>query len=122
MLQAFLDGRFVPVVSQALLDEIRDVINRPRIRRRIQLADQDLDRVLMLLWDQAHGVVPTGTLRLCRDPKDDFLLETAILGGAQVAVSRDDDVKRDLDLIEHLQEQGVTVLSVAQFLELLATR
>jgi hypothetical protein len=41
---------------------------------------------------------------------------TAMLGQAQYAVTRDDDIKRDLDLIKHLQTHGVAVLSVQQFL------
>lgn len=52
----------------------------------------------------------------CRDPDDDLILETAILGQAQYAVSRDDDIKRDLDLLDHLRAHGVTVSSVQQFL------
>ena len=64
-------------------------------------------------------VTPTGLLRLCRDQRDDIFLETAILGEAQYAVSRDDDIKRDLDLIAHLRANGVEVVSVAQFLALL---
>ncbi|MDO8688486.1 MAG: putative toxin-antitoxin system toxin component, PIN family, partial [Dehalococcoidia bacterium] len=117
VLGAFLEGRFVPVVSQSLLDEIREVLNRPRIRRRLRLGERDLATVLDLLRDRAVGVVPTGVLRLCRDPGDDFILEAALLAHAQFAVSRDDDLKRDPDLMARLREQGVEVLSVAQFLE-----
>ena len=62
-----------------------------------------------------------GELHLCRDPEDDFLLETALLGGADCMVSRDDDLKRDLDLIDYLRTSGVEVLSVAQFLARLTT-
>lgn len=51
-----------------------------------------------------------------------FLLEAAILGGAQYFVSRDDDIKGDQELIARLREHGVEVLSVARFLSLLATR
>ncbi len=61
--------------------------------------------------------MPTGSIRECRDPDDDLILETAILGQAQYAVTRDDDIKRDRDLMDHLQARGVTVLSVRQFLE-----
>jgi predicted nucleic acid-binding protein len=58
---------------------------------------------------------------LSRDPDDDILLETALVGGAQYFVSRDDDVKRDQELLARLRERGVEVLSVAQFLDLLAS-
>lgn len=53
---------------------------------------------------------------------DDLLLETAILGKAHLAVSRDDDLKRDLDPIARLKEHGVQVRSLAQFLHLMERR
>jgi hypothetical protein len=34
-------------------------------------------------------------------------------------VTRDDDIKRDLELLRWMREQGIPVLSVSQFLELL---
>ena len=122
VLTALREGRFVPIVSQALLDEIQDVAYRPRIRRRRQFTDDDVTEALALLRDRGVVVVPTGSLHLCRDPADDFLLETVLRGAAQFAVSRDDDLKRDLDLMAQLRARGVEVLSVAQFLELLAGR
>lgn len=122
VLAAFLAERFVPVVSDALLEEIRDVLDRPRIRRHWQLRAADVANAVALLEDRAIHAFPTGDLHLCRDPDDDILLETALLGGARYFVSRDDDVKRDQELIARLEERGVTVLSVAHFLRLLATR
>ncbi len=121
ILQALRDGRFVPVVSQLLLHEIEEVPRRPRIRRRIPLTDDEIEEARKLLRDKAVMATVTGQLRLCRDPDDDFALETAIAGRANYLVTRDDDMKRDLDLIHHLRERGVDVLSVARFLELLET-
>lgn len=122
VLAALREGRLIPVVSRPLLAEIREVLDRPRIRRLRRMGDADLATLLALLDTSAIKAFPTGELRLCRDPQDDFLLETAILGGAQFIVSRDDDLKRDLDLMVRLREYGVEVLTVAQFLHLLATR
>jgi uncharacterized protein len=122
VLAAFRAGAFVPVVSIALLDEIHAVLSRPRIRRRIRFSDEHLSEILDAIADKSVEALPSGTLQLCRDPADDLLLEAAILGGAQFAVSRDDDVKRDLDLIVGLRAQGIEVLTVAQFLTMLAAR
>jgi putative PIN family toxin of toxin-antitoxin system len=121
VLQAFLDDRFVPVASRTLLEEIREVVDRPRIRRRCRFSGDELAFIMNRLSDRAIEAFPTGNLRLCRDPEDDYLLETAIGGRAEFAVTRD-DIKRDLDLIVELRRHGVEVLSVAQFLELLAKR
>lgn len=59
----------------------------------------------------------SGELQLCRDPDDDLILETAALGGARYAVSRDDDLKGDRDLVAKMIPMGVEVLSVQHFLE-----
>lgn len=120
VLDAFRADRFVPVLSDALLDEIQEVLHRPRIQRRWQLSGADVATVLGLLKDRAIQVIPAGRLHLCRDPDDDILLETAIVGSAQYFVSRDDDVKRDQELMARLRDRGVEVLSIAQFLSLLA--
>ena len=61
----------------------------------------------------------SGDLRLCRDPDDDIILETAIQGGATYVVSRDEDVTRDLDLLDHLRERGIETITVQRFLVLL---
>lgn len=119
---ALREGRFVPVVSRLLLDEIIEVLDRPRLRRLRRMNDADLATLLVLLEDRVIEVLLAGDLHLCRDPEDDFLLETAIRGGARFVVSRDDDLKRDLDLIAYLQERRIEVVSIAQFLRLLATR
>ena len=85
------------------------------------MSDEDIAGVLDLLKDRAIQVIPAGGLRLCRDPDDDILLEAAIIGDARYFVSRDDDIKRDQDLMTRLRERGVEVVTVAQFLPLLGS-
>jgi predicted nucleic acid-binding protein len=53
---------------------------------------------------------------MCRDPRDDIVLETALTGGASCLVSRDDDIKRDEELVLSIELKGVSILSVAGFL------
>ena len=122
VVEALEEGRFIPIISTALVEEIQDALNRPRIRRRRRFTDEQVARVLHTLEERAIRVVPSGTLRLCRDPDDDIMLESAVLGRANVVVSRDDDIKRDLELIDQLRRRGIEVLSVAQFLDLLGDR
>lgn len=93
---------------------------RPRIRDKYELSEDEIKSFLRLLQERARHVELSGRLHLCRDPDDDQILETAFLGGAQLLVSRDDDLKRDVDLIYQMQNHGVEVLSVRRFLERLA--
>ncbi len=58
----------------------------------------------------------TGTLRLCRDPTDNMVVETAVNGQADALVSRDDDLKGAADLIANLEQRGIAVLTVRRFL------
>ena len=50
------------------------------------------DRYLADLAGVAEWVVIGGTLRACRDPDDDKLLETAVVGGADWLITGDDDL------------------------------
>jgi len=86
---------------------------------KYQLSDQSINEYISLIKRQSVWVSVSGTLHICRDPRDDFLLETALFGGAEYLVTRDDDLKRDLDLTQRMAEWGVQVVSVQQFLNLL---
>jgi putative PIN family toxin of toxin-antitoxin system len=119
VLAAAADGHYVPVYSQAALDDLRRGARKPRLRERYGLTEERVERFIALLIERGVEVHPTGHLRLCRDPTDDIMLETALLGSAQYVVSRDDDMKWDPELITRMREQGVEVLSVTRFLRLL---
>jgi len=109
-------GQFDVVVSIPLLEEIADVLTRPRIQIKYGLSTEEIEQFLHLLQERAIHVTPAGKLRLCRDPDDDLILETAVLGNAQYAVSRDDDLKGDIDLVAQMRSRGVEVLTVQHFL------
>jgi putative PIN family toxin of toxin-antitoxin system len=122
LLAALREGWFTPVLSPELLAEFRDVLFRERIRTRWRLSPDDVDELLALFQELAIEAHPTGGLHVCRDPEDDFLIETALLTGTEVIVSRDDDLKRDLQVLTWAQEHSIEILSVAQFLERLPHR
>ena len=91
------------------------VLARPRIVRRFALGREVLDLALYLR-QHAEFVEVTGSMQLCRDPRDDIFIETAQRGKADALVSRDEDLTRDLDLHAHLAQLGLRALSVRQFL------
>jgi len=116
LVQAWLDGAIDIVIVLPILAEIGDVLRRPRIKKKYQIREEEIVQHLRLIAAGAAVVPVAGTLKLCRDPDDDVVLEAAIAGGAKYLVTRDDDVKRDLDLIRHMKEYGVRVVSVSRFL------
>ncbi len=98
------------------------VLSRPRLARRYQIDPADVEELVDLLRMRAVLVFPPGHLRLCRDPDDDVVIETAVIGGADVVVTRDDDLKGAPEVISFLAEFGIPVRSVRQFLVAVAER
>lgn len=83
-------GRVEVVTCEAQLRELADVLNRPRIRKYI--SEVQAETFLDLLCEIALLVEPAQGPAICRDPKDDYLLYTAIAGQADYLVSGDNDL------------------------------
>jgi uncharacterized protein len=122
VIAAFNTDKIIAIISQQFLNELAGVLTRNRIRQRLRVSGEDADEILARVREKAVRVNPTGAIQLCRDKKDDVMLETAILGRAHYIVSRDDDIKRDLNLIAYLHEHNIEVVTVARFLQLLDER
>lgn len=102
-----------------LLEELSDVLRRPRIKDSYKITDEEINLFIEILSGTGHKVYLTDNVSLCRDQKDNMVLETAIKGKADYLITRDDDIKRELNLIEELGNHGVKVLPVSKFLEML---
>jgi putative PIN family toxin of toxin-antitoxin system len=116
VLEALEDRRFELIISEWLLAELDAVLARPRIARRYNLASDVTQTLIRRLRSSSTIVRPSGDLYLCRDPADDLVIETAVVGNADTLVSRDDDLKGDADLIQLLHVAGVEILTVRRFL------
>jgi len=119
VLQALRTGRFRSIATQRILDELIDVLSRQRIRRRYGITDRDVREIIDELTAATTFVTIEGQLHLCRDPNDDMIIETAINGRADVIVTRDEDLSRDLELIATVRQFGIEILTVERFLRLL---
>ena len=113
---AFVEGEFDVAISAPLLEEIIDVLNRPRLRDKYSLVDEEIAEFVELLARRGVKVRPAGEIRGCRDPDDDLVLETAVLSGARYLVTRDDDLKGDESLVRAMEAHSVQVLTVQRFL------
>lgn len=87
------DGAYVFLYSQATLDELIDVLSRPRMARRYGITPAEVDALCALVVRRGELVRPTQIIHACRDPKDDKFLEVAIAGRADVIVTGDGDLK-----------------------------
>ena len=116
LISLWLDGRFVLVLSQAIVDEIRDVLLRPTLMRKLQYTRIEAMRLIDLL-PQASVVEVPSSAELCRDPKDDKFVDCAISGRVHFLVSYDKDLVDDAELKQALFEFGVEVIEPPNFLK-----
>jgi putative PIN family toxin of toxin-antitoxin system len=106
-------GDYALLYSRSLLEELVDVLNRPRIRSKYGLTEQDIETVISLILLRGEAVDPQEQISACRDPKDDKFLEVAVSGKADVIVSGDEDL-----LVLH-PFAGIPILPPAAFLRML---
>jgi uncharacterized protein len=92
VLQRLRAGVYTFLYSETTLQELVDGLNRPHLRRKYSIQDEDVQTLLALLLLRGEAVKITQTLHLCRDPKDDKFLDVAVAGAANVIVTGDEDL------------------------------
>jgi putative PIN family toxin of toxin-antitoxin system len=110
LLLAARAGRFQLFVSPLLLDELSDVLARPKLRRYLSI--EDAHRFVNAIRELAAVIddPPQGGDLITDDPDDDFLVLLAEVAGADVLVSGDPDLTA-------LQRPGLVVMTPRSFLE-----
>jgi uncharacterized protein len=76
--------------SQVLLEEFIEVAQRPKLKKYFSLTD--LENLLLQIKNEAEFIEVTSDIKLCRDPKDDFLLSLAKDGKATHLITGDKDL------------------------------
>ena len=97
------------LVSEAAMNELADVLARPKFDRYISLEDRQ--QFLRLLGRLAEFVPIVYPVRACRDPKDDKFLEVALNGEAQVILTG------DADLVALNPCQGISIVQPTEYLK-----
>lgn len=96
------------LVSEATLEELADVLARPKFDAYVSIADRQ--EFIRLLGRIAELVPITYRVQVCRDPRDDKFLELAINGRADLIVTGD----------KHLPElnpfHDIPIVAPAQYL------
>jgi putative PIN family toxin of toxin-antitoxin system len=111
-------GQLRLLTSQKILDEVRDVLARPRIRKKNpRLTDGLVEAFLAHVMSLASpaSAIPTA-FAYPRDPKDEPYLNLAIAEGAEVLVSWDKDL---LDLMNPANPDGQRLRAQAPSLKIL---
>lgn len=93
LLQAVWDGTLDLVLSEPLLTELRQVLDYPKIRRRLVANGIDTELFLELLTFFTIQVDPAGVkVPRPRDDADEMVLATFLAGEAEWLVSGDEDL------------------------------
>ncbi len=101
-------ARGVLLVSEATLEELVRILNRPKFDAYVTAEDRR--RFVELLGGVARIVPIVRVIRACRDPKDDQLLDVALNGEATAVISG------DLDLLVMDPFHGVRIVNPSVFL------
>ncbi len=101
-------ARGVLLVSEATLEELVRVLNRPKFDAYV--TGEDRRRFVEVLGGVARIIPIVRVIRACRDPKDDQFLEVALNGEATAIISGD----RDLLVMDPFH--GVRIISPTVFL------
>ena len=105
---ALLKGTIL--ISAALSEEMNRVIVQDRFDRYVSRRQRE--GFLELLIRESKHIEITESIQVCRDPKDDRVLELAVCGNAAYIVTG------DADLLVLNPFRGIGVLRPADFLEL----
>jgi putative PIN family toxin of toxin-antitoxin system len=114
-LQAARDGSFEMIISGALLQELRSVMGRPKIRGRLGWSTEETAQFVGGLMDGALVVTPALAVAVVKeDEADNRVLEAAIAGDADYIVTGD---RHLLDIREY---EGISIVTPARFAAILA--
>jgi|688.fasta_scaffold09428_7 putative PIN family toxin of toxin-antitoxin system len=102
-------GRVILLVSTSSMEELRDVLDRPRLKKNFA---PGLVKTFLFSLDQAGTrVAVRSVVNACRDPKDNFLLALAKDGRADLLITGDKELL-DLAVFE-----GTRIVSPSSFLK-----
>lgn len=110
---AWKAGRFMLIMSDAILSEYLDVLSRPKLH----LTVETISFVMARIQRQAEFVMPTeSVLAVEIDPSDNKFLEAALEGKALYVVSG------DRHLLELKTFSGIPILTAREFIEKLSLK
>lgn len=83
---------FLLLVGPEQIEELGEVLGRPKIARKYRVSAADRSGLIELLRSEAILLPGSKAPGVCRDPDDDRLLGSAAAGGADYLVTGDEDL------------------------------
>jgi putative PIN family toxin of toxin-antitoxin system len=114
LIDAWRGRAFLLMLVPGQVEEVAEVLSRPKIAKKYRIAPGDRDAFLQLLSAEAALLPHEPAPGVCRDPDDDYLLGCAAAGGADYLVTGDDD------LLAVRQYRDVAIVDARTFLAVLS--
>ena len=102
-----ISGKVSLVFSEELFTEFIEVVSRPKFRK--YFSEKDIDNLQDLFDDYGEIIKVTTSVDLCRDPKDNFLLNLCIDSKADYLITGDND------LLVIKEIESCTILAYSEF-------
>ncbi|NCN82745.1 MAG: putative toxin-antitoxin system toxin component, PIN family [Candidatus Pacebacteria bacterium] len=118
IIQLWQKSRIELALSDELLNEIINVLNRKKIKTRYHLTNTSVHKLIELLQQRGKKIVLKSNELRVRDPKDQFLLDLALSAKADFLISGDRDL---LVLASEPSLKKLRIISPKAFLETVAS-
>ncbi|MBU0699894.1 putative toxin-antitoxin system toxin component, PIN family [bacterium] len=120
LLDAWRDNKFILIFSEPTIEEIFEVLYRPRIKKAI--TDNEIEELRNLIEEKrqmgyALLVDPGQKLQVSKDPDDDMFIECAVEAKADYIITGDKE-----DLLSLQKYENIEIISVTKFLEILKAK
>ena len=112
-LNKLIKGSFLLVTSKKLIEEFKEVINRPKIKNKYNIDSKEIDMFITSLQELAKIIPGKIEVKVSRDPKDDMFLSCALEGKVDYLVTG------DKDLLTLNEFGGVKIITIKEFLDIL---
>ncbi len=109
--EAIMNDKIRILFSEELSDEFVEVLQRPKFEK--YFSQEDIAELISLLRFKTEQIEITEHFTVCRDPKDNFLLDLCVSGNADYLITGDDD------LLVLNPFRGVKVINYRLFREIL---
>jgi putative PIN family toxin of toxin-antitoxin system len=102
-------GVLIPIVDEHLVDEVREVLARPKLQKYLDVTKAARAVTELRRLAEWHSD-PVDPPKVCRDPDDDYLLALAVAAKADALVTGDDD-------LHAVPNPGVEVITPSELLD-----
>lgn len=87
ILDLIVEGKLELNMSQHLIDEVLD-----KLINKFGFSEDDLDKFNILINTRSTPYLTLRNVKMCRDPKDDFLIDLILASNPDYLITRDKDL------------------------------